>query len=260
MRSPLVLVLALMLASPLAAQAGAGAPGGGMARIPAGSYVPLYTRGKEKTAAVAAFELDRRPVTRAEYAEFVRVRPRWRKSAAPAVFAEGRYLADWPGDLDAGAGAELRRPVTYVSWFAARAYCEWRGKRLPTADEWEYAAAASEEARDATRDPAFTRRLLAMYTARRASPAAAGTTFRNAYGVWDLHGGVWEWVRDFNNVLVSDDSRGTAARDERLFCAAGAVGTSDPTNYPAFLRLAFRAGLTGVTTAPNLGFRCARSL
>ena len=39
------------------------------------------------------------------------------------VFADAHYLADWPGATDAGSPAARRRPVTQVSWFAARAYC-----------------------------------------------------------------------------------------------------------------------------------------
>jgi formylglycine-generating enzyme required for sulfatase activity len=174
------------------------------------------------------------------------------------VFAEGGYLAEWRADLDPGDADVLRRPVTSVSWFAAKAYCAAQGKRLPTVDEWEYAAAASETQRDAAREPEFVRRLLARYAAHRTD------TLPNAYGVRALHGGPWEWTLDFNSVLVSDDSRGLGAggdeRDHGLFCASAAIGATDPSNYPAFLRYAFRAGLTGRTTARTLGFRCAADL
>jgi len=87
-----------------------------------------------------------------------------------------------------------------------------------------------------------------------------GSTFRNAYGVWDLHGLVWEWTLDFNSVMVSNDSRATSGRDHPLFCAAGVVGATDPANYPAFLRYGFRAALDGRTTTESLGFRCAQDL
>lgn len=77
----------------------------------------------------------------------------------------------------------------------------------------------------------------------------------------DLHGLAWEWTLDFNGVFVSDDSRetgsGVAGRDHALFCASAAVGASDPSNFPAFMRYAFRAGLTGRSTVRSLGFRCA---
>src|SRR3712207_7272111 len=66
------------------------------------------------------------------------------------------------------------------------------------------------------------------------------TTLFRSYGVSDLHGVVWEWVHDFNSLLVSSDSRATSGRDHPLFCAAGVVGATDPGNYPAFLRYGFR--------------------
>jgi len=207
---------------------------------------------------VRAFALDRHPVTRAQYLAFVRANPRWRRGGVPRAFAGPAYLSGWPSPLAVGTAVDARRPVTEVSWFAARAYCASRGARLPTTDEWEYAALASERRRDASRDPAFTGRLLEMYRTPRPLPPVVGSGFRNAYGVADLHGVVWEWVLDFNSLLVSDDSRATAGRDHPLFCAAGVVGATDPGNYAAFLRYGFRAALEGRTTTGGLGFRCAQ--
>jgi formylglycine-generating enzyme required for sulfatase activity len=233
-----------------------------MVRIPAGHYVPLYhEHGRSRTVHVSAFTIDVRGVTRAEYLAFVRARPAWQRGAIKPLFAEPAYLHDWPDDLNAGMALDLTRPVTYVSWFAAKAYCAWRGKRLPTMDEWEYVAAASETRRDATRDGTFTRRLVALYTTRTpSSSSVAKTGFRNVYGVADLHRGIWEWVFDFNSIVLSDDSRATAAHDLHLFCASGAISATDPENYAAFLRYGVRAGLTGRTTTATLGFRCAQSI
>jgi len=234
----------------------------GMAHVPAGTYVPLYGSEPGQSVKVAAFQLDRNTVTRRDYLGFVRANPDWQRGRIRAVFADAGYLEEWRGPLDAGDVADLDRPVTSVSWFAARAYCESKGKRLPTVDEWEYAAAASEHLRDATRDPAFVRRLLDLYSARAANPnpdPKAG--FRNVYGIERLHGSVWEWTEDFNSVLVSGDSReagGTSRHtDFRAVCASGAIGASDPENYAAFLRFAFRAALNGRSDVRALGFRCA---
>lgn len=254
MRAPLLLI-ALTLALPLAAQRPADAPGGGMARITGGVYTPQFANGP-RTVRVASFAIDRFPVTRAEYLDFVRANPAWRRDRIRPVYAAAGYLADWRGELDAGTASDARRPVTQVSWFAARAYCAWRGKRLPTTDEWEYVARAGETARDATADRAHTARLLEM-TMRRRPGATVGSTFRNAWGVWDLHGLVWEWTLDFNSLMVSVDSRATAGRDHPLFCAAGVIGAADSSNYPAFLRYGFRNSLDGRTVQNGLGFRCA---
>ncbi len=257
MRSRLAAVIALMvIAVPGTATASAVGRGErpkpsraigtrGMARLPAGTYRPLYSMPGEIEVRVAAFALDRRPVTRAEFLAFVRLHPAWRRDSVRPPLAEPAYLAQWPGVLDAGSGSDLQRPATGVSWFAATSYCAARGKRLPTLDEWEYAAAASVTRRDAIGDPAFRRMLLALYAARsRAQLPIAGSGAANAYGIRDLHGSAWEWTRDFNS-------------SHRLYCASGAIGAADPTNYPAFMRSAFRAALTSRATLDGLGFRCA---
>ena len=238
-------------------------PSASMARIPAGSYQPLYGAIGGASVMVNAFLLDREPVTRGEYLDFIRANPKWQRGAVRPIFAGKGYLSTWPGELDAGDATDRRRPVTDVSWFAAKAYCEARGKRLPTVDEWEYAASASETQRAVARDPRFIRRILALYTARPNDGVLppVGSGFRNVYGVRDLHGLAWEWTLDFNDAMVSGDSResgsGVGGRDHMLFCASAAIGASDPSNYPAFMRYAFRAGLTGRSTARTLGFRCA---
>jgi formylglycine-generating enzyme required for sulfatase activity len=240
-------------------------PRDGIVRIPAGRYVPLYrAQGKRQAVRVRAFAIDAYSVTRAQYLAFVRAQPAWRRSRVKPLFAEGGYLQDWAGDLDAGTGTTRELPVTQVSWFAAKAYCAWRGARLPTTDEWEYVAAASPTRRDATTDRAFTRQLVALYTQQRPPTERSGRSgyagFRNVYGVVGLHGVTWEWVLDFNSILLSDDSRATTAHDLHVFCASGALGATNPENYAAFLRYGMRAGLTGRTTTGTLGFRCAQSV
>ena len=231
-----------------------------MARIPTGDYLPLYGTTAERRH-VDAFRLDVNPVTRGEYLAFVQANPSWRRGQVRAVYAAPGYLASWPAPLDAGPRDALAQPVTEVSWFAARAYCAAQGKRLPTTDEWEYVAAASETARDATRDPAFLDRLVVLSSANAHERLAPGRGFRNAYGVRAMHGGPWEWTEDFNGIFVSADSReagGTARQtDFHSVCASAAIGATDPANYPAFLRAAVRAALDARSTMTALGFRCA---
>jgi formylglycine-generating enzyme required for sulfatase activity len=236
----------------------------GMVIVPAGTYLPLYGR-TDRRVQVGTFALDVEPVTRADYLEFVRANPQWRRGAVKPVWSEKEYLASWPGALDAGEGAELLRPVTEVSWFAAKAYCQAQGKRLPTVSEWEYAAAASETHRDGSGDRAFRQKLTGLYAAREAGlPDPLVTERANAFGVRHLHGNQWEWIADFNSVLISSDSRkvgqGGKEGDVNAFCAKAAVGALDPTNFPAFMRFAFRAGLTGRTVTQGLGFRCASNV
>lgn len=231
---------------------------GDMVRIPAGNYQPLYGNGGAERATVASFRLDRDPVTRGEYLAFVQSQPEWSRSRVRRVMANrAGYLADWAGDFDPGSAQSLDAPVTSVSWFAARAFCEAKGKRLPTIAEWEYVAASSSHVRDAARNPQFIQDVVSLYLARGKSLPDVQSASRNYYGVRGMHSLVSEWVEDFNSVLVSDDSRGVGARDHEFFCASAAIGALDPDNYPAFLRYALRSGLSGRSTLQSLGFRCA---
>jgi formylglycine-generating enzyme required for sulfatase activity len=224
----------------------------GMAWLPSGSYRPLRPEHGQARVTVEAFALDRHAVSRGEFLAFVRQNRAWRRSMADSTLVESSYLADWPSDLDAGDAIRLREPVTGVSQYAASAYCAARGKRLPTTDEWEYVAAASETQRDATNDPAFIRRLLSLYQ-------AGGQTFRNVYGVSGLHGGGWEWTADVHaaSVTAQPHHARLEAPTHDATCAGAAIGAGDATNYPAFLRDAVRASLTPRSATQHLGFRCA---
>ena len=232
-----------------------------MAVVPAGVHEKLYGDSRSSKVRVSRFALDREPVTRRDYLEFVRKNPLWRKSAVKSTSADVKYLSDWSDDLRAGRASELKSPVTNVSWYAATAYCEARGKRLPTVDEWEYAGSASETKADATRDPSFINRLVTMYAGRSAgSRKPVGTGFRNKYGVRDMHELAWEWTADFKPEPARHDAHHDhAAKGHKhdMFCASSAIGAANPSNYPAFMRYAVRAGLNRRTTMETLGFRCA---
>ncbi|HET6569722.1 MAG TPA: formylglycine-generating enzyme family protein [Rhodothermales bacterium] len=234
----------------------------GMAYVGGGWYTPLYPGpADEGGSSVEPFFLDVYPVTNAEYLAFVRANPEWQRSRVPSLFADGGYLRTWPGDLDFGPDTLADRPVVNVSWFAASAFAEWKGKRLPTTAEWEVAAAASPSRPDGRNDPAYRQYLLDWYS--RTAPDVAppvGSTFRNYWGVYDLHGLVWEWVFDFNTEFVSSDSRNRADLDATLFCGGSAVRASSVDDYAAFLRSAYRNGFEASYTAPNLGFRLAQDV
>ena len=234
----------------------------GMALIPAGVYRPLFRAENDaKEIAGNAFYLDLLPVTNAEFVEFVRANPRWRRSQVKRLFADENYLKHWAGDLDPGGGALSNAPVTRVSWFAAKAFAAWRGKRLPTVAEWEFVASASPSQRDGGTDPQFKKQMAAWYSSpspERLPPVGIGRP--NYFGVHDLHGLVWEWVADFNTAMVTGDARGDSGLERQLFCGSGAQGVKDASDYPAFMRFGFRSSLKADYTVQNLGFRCAKDL
>lgn len=234
----------------------------GMVLIPAGVYQPAFRSETDaKQVAVRAFALDRFPIANGDYLAFVRANPRWRRAQVKRLFADANYLQHWAGDLELGRSASANAPVTWVSWFAAKAFATWQGKRLPTTAEWELAAAASSTRPNGPNDPEFRKQINAWL----AAPApehlpAVGGGRANFFGAHDLQGLVWEWVADFNTAMVSGDARGDSGLERQLYCGSGSQGAKDATDYAAFMRFGFRSSLQASYTVHNLGFRCAKDL
>ncbi len=217
--------------------------------LPSGSAV--------QSVHVDHFLIDRRPVTNIEYLAFVFAHPEWRRDRIPKLFADGDYLTQWDGADHLGALAQPDQPVTRVSWFAARAYCDAAGGRLPSWYEWELAAAADERQPDARGNVQWQARILDWYAQPASRPLArVGSGPPNYYGIQDLHGLVWEWVDDFNALIVSGDSRDQGDPDKLKYCGAGALSLKDRENYAILMRLAFLSSLEARSTAHSLGFRC----
>lgn len=240
------------------------------ATLPAADYVPLPGQaafasvlpadGKAAPARIAPFQLRREPVTNAEFLAFVRGHPQWRRDRVPAVFADDRYLSHWSAPDRLGPAALPAQPVTRVSWFAAEAYCESEGARLPTWYEWEYAAAADATRADARADATWREAVLSWYARPSSAPLPAVGGAADVHGVRDLNGLVWEWVEDFNALMVGGDTREQGARDLLRFCGAGAIGLQERENYATLMRVAMLSALKASDTTHNLGFRCARPM
>lgn len=232
-----------------------------MVAISGGVFKPLFRSTADfKEVAVKPFYLDVFPVTNEDFLQFVRAHPRWQRAAVKRLFADESYLKNWAGDLEPGTNAPPDAPVTFVSWFAAKAYAQWQGKRLPTVAEWELTAAAGYTQPDGQSDAEFKRALLAWYAAPADNLARVGAGRTNYWGVHDLHGLGWEWVADFNTAMVTGDARGDTGLDRQLFCGSGSVGAKDVGNYAAFMRYGFRSSLKAEYCVHNLGFRCAKDL
>lgn len=210
------------------------------------------------TVSVKRFTIDTFPVTNQEYLEFVRANPIWKRSKVLLTFADRSYLSHWQDDLDVGRKQALPAPATFVSWFGAMAYCKAQGKRLPTLNEWEFAARPEAYGKDREK---MLAKILDWYS-KPAGEQVAVPSLKDLLCTSDdvcgLHGLVWEWVEDFGSILSSDDDRTGGTPDNGLFCGAGSIGTMDPNNYAAFMRYAFRASLKGAYTIGHLGFRCVK--
>ena len=233
---------------------GAAADGNPFLPVEPATFRSALPSGKEEVVKVRGFLLQEHPVTNVEFLAFVRANPQWRRGALPAVMAGGDYLAHWAGPLDPGPQAADSQPVTRVSWFAAEAYCAAQDGRLPYWYEWELAAAASANERDARSDPTWRQQILDWY----ARPVSAHLPdvkegSANIYGLYDLHGLVWEWVRDFNSLLPAD-------ADPEKFCGSGAQNLQQKENYAVLMRIALLGSLQASDTGHALGFRCARDM
>ncbi|HLV39312.1 formylglycine-generating enzyme family protein [Xanthomarina sp.] len=229
-----------------------------MVLIEGSRYLPLY--GRDSTVvAVKDFKMDVYPVSIADYQKFLGENPKWRRSNVKGLFADKSYLSNWESDLKMNNSFNPNSPITNVSWFAAKAYCECQDKRLPTIDEWEYAAMADETTKDARIKPEYNAQILAWYEAPRKEPII-GESPKNIWGVYDLHGLVWEWTLDFNSVLITGESRKDTDKDSNLFCGSASINATDLMNYAAFMRYAIRGSLQAKNSMKNLGFRCVQDI
>jgi formylglycine-generating enzyme len=183
---------------------------------------------------------------------------RWSKDEIKPIFADINYLKHL---LEEPSESIAHQPVTNISWFAARAYCESVDKRLPSLYEWEFVAQASATRINGLEEPEYRQTILDWY----AKPAEDSlpnvqNTEANFWGVRGMHGVVWELINDFNTSLVTGESRADSQLENQLFCGAGATAATDPSDYAAFMRYALRSSYEADYTMTSLGFRCAKDL
>jgi formylglycine-generating enzyme required for sulfatase activity len=229
--------------------------------LPGGSFASVIANDASgRLASVEAFEMRVTPVTQEEFERFVERQPQWRRDRIASVLADAGYLSDWASPTQGPVGENPHRPVTHVSWFAAQAFCESEGARLPSWSEWEYAAAADETRRDARADPQWRSRILSWYSRPSTQPLRAVGAAPIVYGLRDMHALVWEWVDDFNALLVDADSRSGDDPDKLKFCGAGAINLQQRENYAVLMRVALLSSLRASDSTASLGFRCVRPI
>jgi len=220
----------------------ASAPPAGMLAVPGGVFVMGTDRGGEEDerpaheVRLAAFWLDATEVTHAAYAACVAAKACRR--ADPDVALHGHAAPE-------ALFHHPRQPVCGVSWDDARAYCAWRGARLPREAEFERAVRGDDGRR---------------YPWGRAAPAPELTAFgralesgatddvgshplgRGPYGHDDLAGNVWEWMEDEYDPIAY----------RRATAAGGVPGTCAQIEASlAELRAAGKQGFTGSNPLPT---------
>ncbi|MBU3914062.1 formylglycine-generating enzyme family protein, partial [bacterium] len=141
-----------------------------------------------------SFHLDKYEVTNAEFLEFIMANPSFQKSQMTSNRNDLDYLKRWSGDQS--FSSELKNiPVVFVSQIVAAAYCQWRGKRLPTDLEWSMAAGEGKRNYPWGNQPPndklanFDKGFLGDPTPGDSHPA--GVT---PEGVMHMAGNVWEWT------------------------------------------------------------------
>ncbi len=227
-----------------------------MVKVDGGYYLPFYS-ADDSLVYVAPYLIDEKPVTNQEFLDFVLKNPQWQRSSVKRIYADSSYLKYWKSDTELPEGSHPDAPIVHVSWFAAKAYATAAGKRLPTLDEWEFAARADEENADARDKKTYRNKILNLYLIKNRQFNPVKQSPPNFWGVYNMFDLIWEWTDDFNSVLVTGDSRTGDYGDKNLVCAGGATSSTDVMNYAAFMRFGMRVSLKAHYAIGNLGFRCA---
>ncbi len=211
--------------------------------ISGGTFQMGSTRGEKDEApihceAVADFKLDRLETTFAEY---------------QACVEEGACTK--AGTFHAACGAHdvkknAKRPVNCVTYEQARNYCEYRGKRLPREEEWEYVARAGDDRQFPWGDAPPDKNTCFQRT----ETCEPGTSPQDLSpsGLMDLGGGVSEWT-----------SSRYCAYDDRKRCKAEARvirGGSWHMVETSYMRTTYRDWVFEPHAGYNLGIRCASSV
>ena len=165
--------------------------GSEMILVPAGTF----KMGEDSDAhdvRVDAFYIGKCEVTNRQFSKFLQANPQWRKDGIDSKYHDGKYLKHWDGDTCPSDKAD--HPVVYVSWSAAKAYCEWAGGHLPTEAEWEYACRAGSTTKYCFGDSDSEVVEYAWYDQNSGkSSHPVGQKKPNKWGIHDMHGNVWEW-------------------------------------------------------------------
>jgi formylglycine-generating enzyme required for sulfatase activity/uncharacterized caspase-like protein len=226
-----------------------------MVVVPAGEFM----MGSEETA-------DEKPVHKVTIAK---------------PFAVGRFeatFAEWDTCVSDG-GCKYRpddrgwgrdnRPVINVSWDEiTKEYVPWLARktgkayRFPTEAEWEYAARAGSTAKytwgnELGSNRANCDRCGSRWDRRQTAPV--GSFEPNAFGLFDMHGNVWEWVADCRKDSYANASSNDNVAPDVATCPRVLRGGSWVTD-PGSMRAASRLGLTQGGRGFNYGFRLVRTL
>ncbi len=221
-----------------------------MTLIPGGEFIMGSNErwddeAPEYIESVDKFYIDLYEVTNAEYEKFTEDT----KRKTPYHWPNGKI----PEQKD-------KHPVVYVSWHDANEYCKWKGKRLPTEQEWEKGARGESGNIYPWGNTWTLDRSNHPYKGSKGTETVGSyPNGKSPYGLYDMSGNVWEWVDSFylphpgNNI-----DRGEYGTDKRVLkggswfdCLSYGCGLSSPTFNRSFF--------TPEVKNNSFGFRCAKS-
>ena len=213
-----------------------------------------------------AFYIDQFEVTHAQYLVFLNAIGQNSNDRGNFLLSPTLSAVQESGDSFVLQAPEVAdRPVVWVYWYGAQAYCEWAGMRLPTEAEWEKAARGTDERtypwgnelancgyavmRDGGKGCGQERTWAVGSKPEGASP----------YGAYDMAGNVWEWVADWYDIGYYAQSpkrnpRGPASGVRRVLRG----GSWD--NVTRDLQASYRLRFTPWFTLRTVGFRCAQGV
>ena len=208
-----------------------------------------------------SFALGRYPVTLGQWRQFVRA-TEWQSQA------EVRWDAP-------GFAQDDEHPVVGVSWDDAQRYLAWLSTctgqryRLPSEAQWEYACRAGSKSAFCVGDAIGAGQACfdasvayngGALGARRHGTARVGSFAPNAWGLFDMHGNVWEWVQDKVHPNYDGAPTDGHAWEQGGDPARRVLRGGSWTNAGHFLRSALRNGFAAANCNEIVGFRVAREL
>lgn len=144
--------------------------------------------------------------------------------------------------------------MVYVTIKDAQAYCEWRGGRLPSDAEWEYAARAGATTRHYWGDTIDDRYLWYRGNSDH-HPHAVGKKRPNRFGLHDVEGNVWEWAM---SAPVNGELLGNRRGGSWIDCEDIESEPGRPPGQLIGISIYFRSPQSQEHRYDDIGFRCAK--